>query len=1426
MDLELSNYPQETDFSWTRFWAPIDVQVGEHDFLPDPEGFLGNKHIVTFEKIKHVPGLVLLGNPGIGKSRATQRIVVDFQDSGIPCLYVALHRYGSFSKLKERLQKNEIYQRWLENTGALHLFLDGLDEARLNDKNFDHDIVHFLEELTDAQRKRLYLRITCRSAELPTDFVQELHILRSPRHSENVQLFQLTKLRQVDVAFAAERLAIEPQAFLSALDASGATSFAAHPITLDMLFKIYQSEGHLPHNRAEIYSQGCWHLAQEVSEKRRQDGFQGEFEVHQRLAAARHLAATTVFCNRHRIYSGADFLRQKDTILLHDCFLEDISWQKPEHLLVETLRTALFIGSESHFHLWSHRSYGEYLAAEFATNAGMPLEQIQSLLINHADSEQHIAPELRETAAWIATLHEDVFDWILENEPVVLLNSDSIELTDEHKANLVDRLMQSFDTERREDHLLMWNAYKQFSYPGLGIQLKTYLQDQSLSESTRDFAMTIAVYCNITSIDDVLIAIALDPNEVSSLRIGALSALRRPNHDNTDMEGLRPLVFASKDYNVDTDLIARAMDILWPNHLSADELFSKLHLPKFDDFVIGSSYDMLIGGNLTRFLSIDDLPIALNWLMENMPDRDEEISVGGQQLIASILSKAWDNLDVDDVRIPFARVALIRLRRFSPIMSTPYGLLSHDNEVKLRNYAEEIRQDTSKRRNLLITILGWFSPEALRDWKVVSDLKSSRDLQFVIADDVSWLIDQVRKVKDDNWREAFLILIDLFLPGDYSIIHHGVTPEELATAATVYMACETDPLLQERFSGRFDAVPLRSARAQQCRAWVEKQNELQKRRSEKTPSTVDLRVNIEECIAKCEADSVNWWKLEQWLRANEYGRYWDNIWDLRQGGGWQAIQSDENIISRIVNIAYSYIEEQNPYILDYKENTPITNWPPAMAGYRGFVLLGLGQLLDKVTRNAWERWADAIVFNVGNKPQELAEVDGMLLNQAFMYASERLLARLAEELNDDINEYRLTALLHRFSHAPAEPLEAILVSYFETLPPESNTFFVALQFLNHRHVQAAHTIVFSHLETLTTNETNRPLKRRIFSIMSKYTDTSTWWKHFWSLLEADSVNQKEYLEAIIDWHYNPYLRHLDEKELCDLYKLAINIYPYSEDQEFHGGSVPDWHIKQEWRDSILNELAGRGTKTGIEFLTTLINEQSSIPSIRYLLHQAWERYRTESWNPPQPSTVLQLASDSQKHYLGNAKQLLDIIILHLKQIEDKFKLSQNKQHALWHRQADGSFLPVEREERFANAVAEWLRERLPRVVINREPQVHHGIYSTQGDNTDIVVEALNDADELLTVIIEAKCCWYQNIHPRMQTQLVDQYLSHHPTCQYGLYLVGYFASAHWNASDVNRAQLCSRKSKVRLLQELEVTKERLDLPVSTTVEVFVFDASI
>src|SRR5437879_2868900 len=127
----MSTYP------WKRFWAPRDGQINLSDqwFLADPEGesvwYSPNPDLRAFGEISTLPCLVLLGEPGIGKSTAMiaehDVVEADARELGDAVLRLDLRSVHSEQTLHRRVFENTTFRSWEAGDHYLHLFFDSLD---------------------------------------------------------------------------------------------------------------------------------------------------------------------------------------------------------------------------------------------------------------------------------------------------------------------------------------------------------------------------------------------------------------------------------------------------------------------------------------------------------------------------------------------------------------------------------------------------------------------------------------------------------------------------------------------------------------------------------------------------------------------------------------------------------------------------------------------------------------------------------------------------------------------------------------------------------------------------------------------------------------------------------------------------------------------------------------------------------------------------------------------------------------------------------------------------------------------------------------------------------------------------------------------------------------------------------------------------
>jgi hypothetical protein len=402
---------------------------------------------------------------------------------------------------------------------------------------------------------------------------------------------------------------------------------------------------------------------------------------------------------------------------------------------------------------------------------------------------------------------------------------------------------------------------------------------------------------------------------------------------------------------------------------------------------------------------------------------------------------------------------------------------------------------------------------------------------------------------------------------------------------------------------------------------------------------------------------------------------------------------------------------------------------------------------------------------------------------------------------------------------------AMLLERLRSLAPQDDRYDAILRYLltlNKAVSIEAQNEALKYLVHISTGA--EEIQRRLILALASSTANSYWWPQVWNLLRSNREFAESIIGIIADRHSSPYLHILIEPQLYELYLLVVDIYRFEDDIVFRSGTVPKRHDQQRWRDGILNELASRGTRQSLELLRQLYSTIPQIPDIRNLIEKATERFRVESWVAPKPENIRQLLADRTKRFPRNADQLLDLVIEILVDIEEAYRGSAVMKNSLWNQQGNSSenlFRPGD-EFALSDALAEWLRDRLNRIVINREAQVRMASHSDE--RTDIQIEMFNDSDELLMVIIEVKGCWYADIWGRIQSQLVNEYLANNTRCSHGIYLIGYFSSTNWDTSDY-RFDLCGRNDKQSLSDQLKELANKVESPKPIVVKTFVFDAS-
>ncbi len=1369
-------------YSWQRFWVPADgiIDLSDAGFLRDPMGWLARaRWPVPFSELQHWRSLALLGEPGIGKSTTLKeeadRVASLHADANLVSIYVDLRAFSSEELLYRRIFESETFIAWKNGGSHLFLHLDSLDEALLR---IDSIANLLAAELPGLPTDRLSIRIACRTAVWPAD---TLGIALKSIWGEASGAFELAPLRRRDVFAALETHGIATEGFMRALFAAQAVPFAIKPLTLKMLLAIYQQRGELPNSNIELYKQGCLALCEESNKSRRDSGRRGRLNASQRTRLAGRIAAATILGNRFAVWTGPEV----------DCPREDIPvsalagsreegdsfalFSATDDDVREVLDTGLFSSRGEHRMGWAHQGYGEFLAALYLFERGVPAETMLKALRHPTGG---LVPQLSGIAAWAASLSGALRAALTADEPVALLRGDLSGWTDDDRKALVKSLLHAVESKQVADSPYSnAEAYAKLNHPGLAEELRPFITDGQRGAITRRLALLIAEKCKLAELQPELLQVALDAADHPQARARAVSALKHCG--DASIPGLvRPLAAGQGGPDPNDDIKGNALDLLWPDHLTASELFSLL-TPTADNYIGAYALFQLA---LPDTLKTGDLLPALEWASQLIAQSGDMGGFRAKSLADAIMFKVWQVFENPELTQPFLDHVAVRLHHHGDLCRGS----DHDEQKVFLN---AIRDDNVRRRKFLLALCARTLDRI--------EVYAYRRVGLLLETDLEWLLS--------------------IAPGG-SAPAAGLNPETLcnliecafvvgdgAHFEALYGAAERWPELRARYASWFDGIRLDSPDVAQARAQQEQLRALENDRP--PPIAADPAGEVLARLAEAEGGRWQaWWPLTYYLMLTPESRGFGDELDyfITAMPGWN--EADEALRHRIVAGAERYLAEAETSIDSWLGRQPMPVYRNDVAGLRAFILLKQvsPESYARIADATWRKWAPVIVGlprrTVIDKSPEIAQIltDALDRAPADFVAAVRTIIRLERErmrapgaappvgspffiLNDLDGCWQNELLRDAISDELHDPANT---------PAEYAAFLDAL-------LEAGVESALDHALALLAEPgpSRRDRRLAIADVLLRHAALRSW-PALWAAMESDDDFAREALLRVasrfsID---KPFYAGLSEREVAALYVLTARLFPRNAEAEPAAGFVGAWDSVGYLRDGISRYLTGRGTEAAVAALSDLIASHPEFSHLAYDLASAERAMRIATWSPLSPNEVMALADKPGLKLVTSPVDLCEVLIATLEKFNVSLHGAQTPVRDLWDRQKGKDiYRPID-ENALSDVITRFLRTELGTsgIFANREVEVSRAPGAPVGQRTDILVNAArrrSDGEpfEPLAAVVETKGCWNGELSTALEGQLFQRYMI--PLrAQVGIYLVGWFDTDKWDSEDGRRNQ--------------------------------------
>ena len=1230
-------------YDWQRRWyarnitTPFDVASTN-----TADRFLATWQLQTFRQgilfndIKYVPCLILLGEPGQGKSffvrSEFEKITIELNSTPNEAMLFDLQGSNSPQYIYDRVfSDNPIYLKWKSGTHHLTIFLDSVDRTQIAVEDV---ITVLVNEFLRVDVSRLSLRLVCRDYDWSFTLASALTDIWNDRTTINadipsVQVYQLAPLGFNDIAHAATMKNISVEKFFKNIQQMDAMPLATLPITLEMLLDRYPS---IAASRVELYQDAMISLCRTGNTD---DQFFST-KANTRFGMASRIATIMLLANKYSVAIGVIDTNEDTSVVSISELLLDKASESEERLLADTLNTSLFRGTQ--YRQWAHQSFAEFLAAYHLSEFNIPLKEIlDKVMIDNV-----FAPQLHEMIRWLALLRDDVFREVIKRQPAILLSTDLSHISERDFRKLLSKLL-SLDDEYV--YIQLHNDLREqqirIHHPSLEKLLLPYLNNSSLSNYLRRFVIGLIDRFGLMGFDEQLLFIINNNEEDKVLRNLAADALW--NVGSVDSKkALKPYIYGVSD-DIDDELKGYALLSLWSEHLTSEELFDVLVQPKKESY-FGSYSSFLSGDRIVSGLTVSDLPIALRWVAKQPEHHKMDLAL--VRVAHQIMTKSWDSLKSPEVLYEFSKTAYILSMQHDNIFFE--GGVNWRNRQEVGEYTLRFFNDINSRRSLVLAMLPQIVQKQTPDYFLTGG-----SLPYLFRDDLDWVLQQLSNTHDLETQTVWANVISRLLR---SMTGHNLIKQNLAAIDKIYTASERNStlnsLVEKFFLSRFGDAETESAK----KNYYENKNWANKHKIE-PPDPLPIE-RIEDALHKIENGGIfQWMNVVKALRLSSDGsRVFSNIYDfnIEEFPSWE--QCSQNVKQRIVDAAKLFVLQQEEYEVKAEDDDwYITGEIPytELHGYLAIFLILRHDFdfLISLPKGRWLRWSKILVwfpfktaFQMDREEQDrrLLEYQNILFCFAYNEMSHRMITDLLEIINADDKKYQsIHSQIYKFDKCFDVTLENALLSKVQDSTLSIMSRQNLIDFLLQHNSKDATIYAESVIESGYLNENEKELMIRFCVSLMNYSQNIKW-SVVWGVILSDVTLGKALIErvAAADHRRNYLAQKLNAQELADLFIWVEKQYPSDEDPDIDGlHTVTNREQVGNWRNGLITALRSVNDPQVLSEIRRLTDHFPDLHWLQFVRVDVEKATLGTRWQPSAPSDLLSVFGT--KHV---DRQLLKLLV--------------------------------------------------------------------------------------------------------------------------------------------------------------------------------------
>lgn len=1284
---------------WDRFWAPVDgeLDLSDDGYLPDVK-FHGkrmyNAGVVPLDELASSACLVLLGEPGTGKSQAV-RVAAGRAVGPDEAGHFNLKSCSTDVGLLAEVFNHPKLAAWAAGNTRLTLWLDSFDECLV--PGLPGVLSHQLSKLP---RDRLHLRIVSRPGAWPDHLQRVLKELWP-----TAAVFKIAPLRRSDVRAYADAATDDGNGFMDAVRIRRAQPLARHPFRLKLLAREFRERRHLPET-SDLYQNAVKAMAGEISSERAEET-QGLSRA-QRTRIVERIAATTLLGQKPFIVRSADVPPASNAIaqdLLAGGYeeIDDEPFAVTPEGIASALSTSFFTTGGDGPLSFEGQAFAELLAGNYLHARRVPLDQAMLLLVDQGRGR--VVPQLQEVALRLAQLDQAFAARLLDIDCLLLLRAAPRGWSDERRAAALDLVLKELADGRQVDSReVSTMTFEWCAHPALADQLRPWILNKSVRLSARRVAMQIAEERHVLALGPAFVELALDDEAAYHLRERAVVALDAVGSAD-ERARLRGLLGTPRGLD---RLAYLAIEVMWPDVFTPKELFELLPVSG----TTFRSFGYFLREEVDVRLDDEALLHGLRWARgATRPQTEVAAQVLFNKLAKLALVRAPANIEI---AVALVEVVGVRLRLHQGALFRRPTEDPEDDRFFL---------DTTRRR-MLVELIARHAGESRSKFNL-----AHRGL--VGPDDFEWLLERIRSATSADARAGFIVTLNELcwasqITDDNAKL--GLLRDLVGDVAGAAHVISIDSLVAERERIAREIAKAQSVEAQQARI----------------PSTPwPRKQRLTEALEVARRGDASGWGILHWML----------VADLE--GNLNPY--DPNLVARDTWAELAKAERQTAiagaerFLRDRTADSAAWDEHDMLHAYAAFCLLHDAALetYSALPGAVWSVWTPAIIAR-GAKGPSGEPYHAMLLAAAKQADPATFIEAITSRVRSAQSPGADLYFMRDLSTVWDLPLTAAVLAELDGVP----TTVGALGDVLNELLAADAPGAFDYAIALTKREPERA--ELAFVALLRHRGPESW-EVVWPRLVAEPALGDRVLNEIGQWRGTRAIQRLFDRQLADLYIWVAARHGQATDLDTDAAVANSLagRLSRLIRD-VMFELRARGTESSFGAVKAIQSASSEPRRHDWDVADAERQWVRARWTPLAPEYLRSWFQDPERRVVRSGADLIDLVEHELLSIRKT--LLGTSVEMLWDvLTVDGKPRRRPKKELvFRDFLIRELRHRLVRrrLVINREVEVERkgrlDVY-IQALPRDAKVPAFE-------VVVELKRSGNRELLTGMKKQLRDGYL--------------------------------------------------------------------